>query len=109
MQGLNFIGIGKITHDLFNTIPVYNALVLDSREASSRPDMGRLAGVITNIQDKDDFVLVDFYGRTWKVHFPLSSTSEEDLLATSSTVRLYGVLDPRSRVFVARFVHAWEQ
>ncbi len=104
---LNFFGVGKITHEFLNTIPLYDSLVLDSGEAYSRPVVGRLAGVITSIQDNNNFSVTDFNGRTWKVRVATSTGSFVPV--ASSTIRMFGLLESSTSVFIARSVHNWEQ
>jgi hypothetical protein len=105
---LNYMGIGKITHDYLGRFPLYSSMTYDSREAWSRPTIGRLAGIVLSVRDNTNFSVMDFNGRVWEVRL---ATSTDDLSApeASSTVRMLGILDASSNRFIARSVHVWEQ
>jgi hypothetical protein len=93
---LHLAGLGKMTHEYLNEMPLYNSAIYDSRDAWSRPALGRLAGIVTVVQGNDHFSVIDFSGRIWDVR-----------LATSSN----GSVAPESSsgVFIANSVHEWEE
>jgi hypothetical protein len=105
---LNFAGIGKTTNEFFNKIPIYNFATHNSRNIWDRPVAGRLAGVILSVQGKNNFSIRDFNGHIWQVRF---STSKNDSFVPkiNSTVRISGLLESSSSVFIAYSIHEWEQ
>ena len=105
---LNFLGIGKVTHELLSEIPLYSSMTFDSRDAWTRPVEGRLAGVVFSIRDNSNFSVVDFGGRVWQVHLG-TSTANSYIPEASSTVRMAGMLDSSSSVFIVRSIHEWEE
>jgi hypothetical protein len=105
---LNVVGVGRITHEfLNNNVPVYNYAVYDSRDAWNRPAVGRLAGIVSSIQDNKNFSVIDFNGRLW--HVRLASSTDDFFLESSSTVRISGFLEPSSGLFIARSIIEWER
>lgn len=105
---LNFVGIGRLTHEFLNqNIPFYNYSTYDSRKAWNRPVIGRLAGVVVSVEDKNNFSVVDFAGHVWRVCL---ATSTAGLLTpeASSTVRMIGILDPSSNLFIVNSIMEWE-
>ena len=105
---LNFIGIGKMTHEFLTEVPFYSAVTYDSRKALDRPSVGRLAGVILSVQDKNNFSLIDFNGHIWSVILA-TSTNGSFVPEASSTIRMFGLVEASSSVFVAGSIHEWEQ
>jgi hypothetical protein len=104
-----FAGIGKTTHEFFNNrIPFYNFATYDSRDAWSRPMIGRLAGVIIAIKDKNNFSVLDFSGHIWQVRLA-TSTGGSFVPEASSTVRISGLLEPPSNLFIANSIVEWEE
>ena len=106
---LNFIGAGKTTHELLNGIPAYHFVTYDSRDAWNRPDIGRLAGVVSSIQDNEDFSIMDFGGHVRRVHLVTSTNQGLFVPEESSTVRMSGGFEPSSSVFIAHSIHEWER
>ena len=106
---LYFIGVGKTTHELLNEIPAYRSVTYDSKEAWDRQDLGRLAGVVSSVQDNDDFSIVDFNGYVRQVHLVTSTNQGPFVPEESSTVRMSGGFEPSSSVFIARSIHEWER
>ena len=105
---LNSMGLGKITHEFFNNVPLYNKATYDSKDAWNRPAIGRLAGRVVSVRNKNDFSVMDFSGRVWLVHMA-TLTRESYVPEASSTVRMLGVLESSSGVFIARSIHEWEE
>ena len=105
---LNFVGIGKTTNEFFNKILIYNFATHNSRNIWDRPVAGRLAGVILSVQGKNNFSIRDFNGHIWQVRL---STSKNDSFVpeVNSTVRISGLLESSSSVFIAYSIHEWEQ
>ena len=105
---LNFVGIGKTTNEFFNKILIYNFATHNSRNIWDRPVAGRLAGVILSVQGKNNFSIRDFNGHIWQVRL---STSKNDSFVPkiNSTVRISGLLESSSSVFIAYSIHEWEQ
>jgi len=106
---LNFVGVGRITHELFERVPIYNSMTYDSRNAWDRPNIGRLAGVVTSIHDNNDFSIIDFSGRVWQVNFITSTNQDYFVPEASSTVRMMGAFGSSSNAFIAHSVHEWER
>ena len=106
---LNFVGVGRITHELFERVPIYNSMTYDSRNAWDRPNIGRLAGVVTSIHDNNDFSIIDFSGRVWQVDFITSTNQDYFVPEASSTVRMMGAFGSSSNAFIAHSVHEWER
>lgn len=104
---LNFVGVGKITHEFFNDNAVYSFATYDSKDAWSRPAIGRLAGVVISIQGNDNFFIRDFTGHTWQVYLA-SSTIDSFAPEVRSTVRMLGSLESSAGVFIANSVVEWE-
>ena len=105
---LNYIGVGEVTHELLNRTSIYDSVVYDSEDAWGRPAMGRLGGTVLLVQDKDDFSVMDFNGRVWLVHVA-SSSDDYFVPKLNSTVRIFGILEASSSLFIARSVYEWEK
>ena len=105
---LNFAGVGKTTHDFFNKVPMYNFFTHNSRNVWDRPVAGRLAGVILSVQGKNNFSIKDFNGHVWQVRLSIPK-SDSFVPEVNSTIRIYGLLESSSSVFIAHSVHEWEQ
>jgi len=106
---LYFAGIGKQTHEFLNNrVPFYNFATYDSRDAWDRPMIGRLAGVVIAIKDKNNFSVIDFSGHIWQVRLA-TSTKGEFVPEASSTVRMFGLIKPPSNLFIASSVIEWEE
>jgi hypothetical protein len=104
-----FAGIGKTTHEFFNDrVPLYNYATYDSMDAWNRPAIGRLAGIIVSIKDKNDFFIMDFSGHIWHVELA-TSTRGLYVPEASSTIRMFGVLEASSSLFIAESVYEWEE
>ena len=104
---LNFVGIGQMTHEFLNeNVPLYNYSTYDSRKAWNRPIIGRLAGVVVSVQDKNNFSVVDFSGHVWHVRLA-TSTSSLFKLEANSTVRMIGILQPPSNIFIINSITQW--
>lgn len=107
---LNFFGIGKMTHESLNNIQAYTAIVTDSKEMWRRPEIGRLAGTIISIKNKNNFSVVDFRGHIWKVHIEESADPDKDFApVASSTVRMFGVFESSSSLFIVNAMSEWEE
>jgi len=106
---LYFAGVGKQTHEFFNNrIPFYNSATYDSRDAWNRPIIGRLAGIIVSIKDNNNFSIIDFGGHIWQVKLATSSAGTF-VPEASSTIRMSGLLEPPSNLFIANSVVEWEE
>jgi hypothetical protein len=105
---LNFIGIGEFTHEFFNETQFYNYAVYDSKDAWSRPHMGRLAGTVLVVRDDNNFSVVDFNGHIWQVRLA-TSTSGIIVPEENSIVRMSGILESSSSVFAAYSIYEWER
>ena len=105
---LCYVGIGQITHETLNEVSFYNFVIYDSRDAWSRPTIGRLSGAVLSIQNNRVFSITDLNGKVWMVHL---ATSSDGLFIpeASSTVRMFGLIEPLSGVFIAQSVDEWEQ
>jgi hypothetical protein len=106
---INFGGVGKMTHELLNQVPFYNSATYDSKDAWNRPDIGRLAGIVLSINENNDFSIMDFAGHIWRVRLATSTNNGSFVPEVSSTVRMFGLLEPSLGIFVASSVHEWEQ
>lgn len=106
---LYFAGVGKQTHEFFsNQVPFYEFAIYDSKDAWNRPMIGRLAGVVMAVKDKNDFSIIDFNGHIWQVTLATSSRDSFKPEA-SSTVRMIGLLKPTSDLFIANSIVEWEE
>ena len=106
-SAFHLLGVGRATHGLLEQAPPYRSMVYDAHAAWDRPTIGRLAGMVVAIESSGDFSLVDFRGRLWRVRV---ATSTKTLLPeASSTIRMFGTLDPRSCTFIAQSIHEWER
>jgi hypothetical protein len=106
---LNFAGIGKTTHEFFNnSVPFYDFAVYDSKDAWNRPVIGRLAGVVVSIKNKNNFSIIDFNGHIWNVRLA-TSTNNYFVPEASSIVRMFGLLEPSSDLFIANSITEWEK
>lgn len=103
---INYVGIGKITHEFLEKIPFYNSANYDSKDAWNEPTLGRLAGVIVSIKDNNNFSIEDFSGHIWQIQFA-PSASNLFIPEINSTIRISGMLE--SNVFIAHFIHEWEE
>lgn len=104
---LNLAGIGRTTHEFFNRVPFYNYATYDSLDAWNKPSIGRLAGTITSIKDRNNFSIIDFNGRLWHIHLA-TSTNSTFIPEASSTVRIVGVIEASSSTFIAKMINEWE-
>ncbi len=105
----NFIGGGKTVHESLSRVPLYAYVTYDSRDAWDQPGIGRLAGIVTFIKDKNDFSIIDFNGHIWQVRLAASTNSNNFTVEASSTVRISGFLDPLSNTFIAKSIVEWEE
>jgi hypothetical protein len=105
----NFAGGGKTVHEFFNNnVPFYNVATYDSKDAWNRPVIGRLAGIIVSIQNKNNFSIIDFNGQVW--HVRLATTTNGSFVPeASSTIRMFGMLEASSSTFIAKSVYEWEE
>jgi hypothetical protein len=81
-------------------------MIYDAKDAWSRPSIGRLSGIVLSVGPDGNFTVIDFRGQTWKVRFATSSnmmTAPE----ASSTVRMVGVSEPFSGIFIVSSYHEW--
>jgi len=102
---LNFIGISKTTHESLKEIRIYNYATYDSRDAYNRPVIGRLAGVVTSVQNKDNFSIMDFRGHSWNVH--LGTSTYHYIPKINSTVQMFGILEGSTSIFQAKSIREW--
>ncbi|MEI8174533.1 MAG: hypothetical protein WCG28_01120 [bacterium] len=105
---LNIIGVGEMTHGLLNKIPVYNFTTYDSMDAWDRPNIGRLGGVVHSIKDNSDFSITDFGGHIWQIHLSTSKNNDSFIPELNSTVRMSGMFESSSNVFVTPLIYEWE-
>lgn len=101
-------GIGKTTHEVLSEFPLYNSVTHDSKDVWSRPHSGKLAGTVVSIQDNNDYSVRDFGGHLWRVRMA-TSTKSLSVPEIRSTVRMSGLLEPSSNLFIAQSVHEWEE
>jgi len=105
---LTYAGVGKMVHQYLNNIPLYSSAIYDSKDAWDRPVIGRLSGIVVSVVDGNNFSIMDWNKHIWGVSLatPIigSFTPEID-----STVRMFGLLDSASSVFVANSIYEWEQ
>ncbi len=104
---LNLFGVGKITHELLNTVHAYNLVVQDSRKVWSHTEKGRLNGVVTSIEDNNNFSVIDSGGRVWKIRIA-TTTDEPFSPKKDSDIRMSGLLESSTSIFIAQSVHEWE-
>lgn len=105
---LNFFGFGKMTQEYFNEIPLYNEVTYDSEKAWDRPEIGRLAGIIVSIKDKNNFSIIDFKGAEWNIKF-LSLVDNDFVIEKNSTVRMSGSIgSSTAKIFIADYIAKWE-
>ena len=105
----NSMGVGRTTHEFFNNnVPFYDVTTYDSRDAWNQPVIGRLAGIIVSIQNKNNFSIIDFNGQVWHVHLA-TTTSGSFVPEASSTIRMFGMIEASSSIFIAKSVYEWEQ
>ncbi len=105
---LNVMGVGKMTHEILREFPLYRSVTYDSQDAWSRPVLGRLAGVVLSVQNDSNFSIMDFNGHIWQVRLA-TSTNGLSAPEASSTVRMSGILEASSSIFIAHSIHEWEQ
>jgi len=109
---LNFVGVGRATHEFLNEVPLYNSINYDSKDAWNRPRIGKLAGIISSIQDNKNFSVIDFSGHAWQVSLRIPMKDKSDNLfvpEASSTVRMFGLIEASSSRFVANSIFEWEE
>lgn len=105
---LNVVGLGRMTHEFLRGVPLYHSVTYDSKDAWDRPVIGRLAGVVVSVQDERNFSIRDFSGRVWQVRLA-TSTRDSFIPQAQATVRMFGLIQASSSVFVAGMVREWEQ
>lgn len=109
---LNFVGVGRATHEFLNEVPLYNSINYDSKDAWNRPRVGKLAGVISSIQDNKNFSVIDFSGHVWQVRLEVPIKDKSNNLfvpEASSTIRMFGLVEASSSIFIANSIFEWEQ
>ena len=67
-----------------------------------------IAGIIVSIQNKNNFSIIDFNGQVWHVHLA-TTTSGSFVPEASSTIRMFGMIEASSSIFIAKSVYEWEQ
>lgn len=106
--GLNFLGLGKFTHEHLRQVSLYKVAIYDADDAWSRHSMGRLAGTVNSISGTSSFSVIDFDGEVWEVK--IASTTEKVFLPlVNSKVRMFGIIEPRPGIFIARSITEWEK
>jgi hypothetical protein len=102
---LNYIGVSKIAHESLDEIQIYNYVTYDSEDAYTKPAIGRLAGNIIDVKDKNNFSLKDFSGHIWNIR--LGSTIDRFTPELNTTVQMFGLLESSSSVFIAKSIRKW--
>jgi len=105
---LNLIGAGKTTHIFLNKNSFYSFVTYDSMDAWNRSIIGRLGGVIVSIKGNKDFSFIDFSGHAWQIHLDASKNNDSFVPELNSTVRMSGVFEPSSNLFIAHSICEWE-
>lgn len=105
---ISYVGLGRKTHEFFRKLPIYESSTYDSRAAWNRPTLGRLAGVVVSIQNGNEFSIIDFRERMWRVRFSAPARNLFSVPEINSTVRMIGAFDPSSKIFTVKSIHEWE-
>lgn len=106
---LYFIGVGEITHNFSSKINFYEYVTYDSKQALNRPSLGRLSGVVLEVQDKNNFLMMDFNGQVWQVRIASSTRDDVFIPKASSTIRMIGFIEIPSNVFIPNSIYEWEK
>lgn len=65
---LFLLGVDSEIHEaLSKKVPFYNNLIYYKEDVWDKPEKGLLAGEVTDLKNKNDFLLRDFEGHAWKI------------------------------------------
>lgn len=65
---LFFCGVNSQVHEFFSrNVPFYNDLIYYKEDIWDKPEKGLLAGEVSDVRNKNEFILTDFKGNTWHI------------------------------------------
>lgn len=105
---LTLVGVGKLTHDTLNRTSIYNYTTYDAQDAWDQPIVGRIAGVVLSVNNKNNFIIKDFEGALWHIQIATSTYGHVFTPKANSIVRMSGIYDASSSIFIATSIYEWE-
>ncbi len=104
---LNAMDIGGRVQDfLVETAPYYNELTHTSKDAWSHPEKGLLGGTITTVVSSEEFELIDFRKKSWRVDTSEVEDMDDSIIQQGAMVKIVGTKKDSS-LFRARQIFLW--
>lgn len=104
---LNYYHVGRMVHHMMRPVPGYTRMVREPGDEWRRPDMGRLMGKVTTIDDVTHFTVTDPFGHVWNVVI-VEPLEEPFTPAATTTVRMHGTIDDSTHTMTTHSIHVWE-
>ncbi|MHB8842308.1 MAG: hypothetical protein ACYC56_11095 [Candidatus Aquicultor sp.] len=103
----NTIGVGESVQDfLVETVPSYDVLTYTSKDAWSQPEKGLLGGTVTTIISSEEFELVDFHKKSWRVNTSEIQGNDDLIIRQGAIIKIIGT-QKDSLLFRAGQVFPW--
>jgi len=107
---LHIFGTGHlIDTQLGKGMPIYKSLERTEAQMWQRPEKGRLLGVFSEMDDKDEmYIFIDADAKKWNIQTVELRPDDRALLSSGNTVRVLGITtDSNARQFHACGVFPW--
>jgi hypothetical protein len=102
-----YAGAAETIESAFSrTVPGYDKLTFGHRQIWLQPERGFLAGTITAIRDKNNFILRDFVGRSWKIKGKGALVRPRVILMNGTRIKIIGRMQAKN-LFIAQEIRPW--
>ncbi|MHB8651555.1 MAG: hypothetical protein ACYC8S_00215 [Minisyncoccota bacterium] len=104
---LNTMDVGESVQGfLVDTVPSYDALVYTSKDAWVQPEKGLLGGTVTTIISSEEFELIDFHKKRWRVNTSEVQGNDDSVVRQGAVIKIIGTQKDTS-LFRAGQVFPW--
>ncbi len=102
-----YISIGQKINNVISHYSFYNTIIAERLQIWQHPELGLLSGEITNINNINNFLLLDFNGQVWNIQSQTLQTDDNLVLQNGKKIKILGRPDNKN-IFFAQEIKTYD-